>query len=174
MEAGLGPLLRRAHTVLPMDDVTMECVLHVRLSAQAAGTIDSRHIGFIAGEEQLASGWAIKAHHFEPVIELQILERICFVAVGFDHIEVPKRAPRAKDGLRARRLRPSPSVAEPEVRQEVEVGSFRASIECFDANTDVIGLALGVLDKDVEVAVRVKDAGVEQLEFEAAAVAAPI
>ena len=54
------------------------------------------------------------------------------------------------------------------------VGRLGAAVERLDPDADVLGRRLGVLDDDVEVAVVVEDAGVEQLELEALAVAAAV
>src|SRR5205085_2929254 len=55
---------------------------------------------------------------------------------------------------------PSPSVAKPEVRQDVERRGFGAAIEGFDAYADVFRPGFGILDKYVEVAILVEHARV--------------
>ena len=69
---------------------------------------------------------------------------------------------------------PGPLVAEPERRQDVQLGRFGAAVVDGDLDQDVLGRLLGILDEHVEVAILVEDAGVEQfvLEFAAAAAAA--
>jgi hypothetical protein len=49
------------------------------------------------------------------------------------------------------------------MREEVERGVRGAAVEGFDADDDVFGVGLGVFDDDVEVAVVVEEARVEQL-----------
>ena len=56
-----------------------------------------------------------------------------------------------------------PVVAEPQRRQEVQVGRVRSAVGRGDLHQDVIGRAFGVLDEHVEVPVVVEDAGIEQL-----------
>ena len=58
---------------------------------------------------------------------------------------------------------PRPVVAEPQRRQEVQVGRVRSAVGRGDLHQDVVGRALGVLDEHVEVPVVVEDAGIEQL-----------
>jgi hypothetical protein len=57
---------------------------------------------------------------------------------------------------------PRPGVAEPDLRQQVEGGGVRAAVVGRDLQEQVVRPGLGVLDKDVEVATIVEDAGVEQ------------
>src|SRR5262249_42106133 len=56
-----------------------------------------------------------------------------------------------------------PIVAEPQGREEVERGRLGAAVVSTDADEDVLRRRLGVLHEDVEVAVLVEHAGVEQL-----------
>ena len=73
-------------------------------------------------------------------------------------------AARRVDGVqRALRLVHPPRVAEPQRRQEVHRRRVAAAVGERDPDVDVVGRALGVLDVDVDVAVVVEDAGVEQL-----------
>jgi hypothetical protein len=58
---------------------------------------------------------------------------------------------------------PGPLVAEPDSRQEVQVRRLRAAVGGTDADRNVLRSCLGVLHEDVEVAVLVEHAGVEQL-----------
>ena len=53
------------------------------------------------------------------------------------------------------------------MRQDMQGRRLGAPVEGFDADTNVFGVELGVLDKDVEIAVIVEDARVEQLELQA-------
>ena len=50
-------------------------------------------------------------------------------------------------------------------RQDVQAGRVGPAVDRGDADENVVGIGLGVFDKDVEVAVLVEDAGVDQLEF---------
>src|SRR5262249_50611185 len=57
---------------------------------------------------------------------------------------------------------PAPGVAKPHGRDQVQLGIFWTAIEGFDANANVFRACLGVLDKNVKVAVIVEDAGIEE------------
>ena len=47
----------------------------------------------------------------------------------------------------------------------MEHGRLARPVGHGDADEDVVGRRLGVLDEDVEIAIAVEDAGVQQLEF---------
>ena len=70
-------------------------------------------------------------------------------------------------GLRDRRPSvidaPGPGVAEPERRQQVDLGGFRRAVRDGDADGHVVDGGLGVLDVDIEVAVVIERARVGQL-----------
>src|SRR5258708_29880944 len=65
----------------------------------------------------------------------------------------------------ARRIRPSPRITEPQVRQQVQVGCRRASVKSLDADTNIVRSRFGILDEHIEVPVIVEDSGVEQFVF---------
>ncbi len=73
----------------------------------------------------------------------------------------------AQPGLRraVEALVPTPDIAEPERRQECELGGFRTAIGYCYADQDVVDILLGVLDKDIEVAALIENPSVFQLEF---------
>jgi hypothetical protein len=60
---------------------------------------------------------------------------------------------------------PAPFVPEPDLRQHMDNGLFGSTIVDGEPQDDVLGTFLGVFDVDVEVAVVIEDAGVEDLEF---------
>ena len=68
-------------------------------------------------------------------------------------------------GLARRERLPRPGIAKPELRQKVEHGRFRAAIVDRHPEQGVVGRGLGIFHEDVEIAIRVEDAGVEKLEF---------
>ena len=79
-----------------------------------------------------------------------------------------RRASRARSRLRPVALAgaaPRPGVAEPERRQQVQRRRLGPAVGDGDADQDVVGRRLRVLGEDVEVAVVVEDAGVDQLEL---------
>src|SRR5215467_13718196 len=68
---------------------------------------------------------------------------------------------------RLRRLGPpAPGVAEPKRWEDVELGGFRAVVCDGDADAEVLGRCLRVLDEDIEVPIVSEHAGVEQLVLE--------
>ena len=68
--------------------------------------------------------------------------------------------------LRTRRaVSPTPGVAKPDGRQQVERRRVRPAVDDRNAGQNVVGIVLGVLDEDIEIAVVVEDAGVHQFEF---------
>ena len=72
---------------------------------------------------------------------------------------------RLQDRLRAA-IRPGPGIAEPQGRQHVQQSGFRPAIVDADPDQHVLRGGLGILDDDVEVAVAVEDAGVDELVLE--------
>ena len=56
-----------------------------------------------------------------------------------------------------------PVVAEPQRRQEMQVRRVRSAVDGRDAHEDVFGSTLGVFHEDIEIAVVLEDAGVEEL-----------
>src|SRR2546429_6414850 len=51
---------------------------------------------------------------------------------------------------------------------------FRTAIESFYTNADIVGASLRVLNKDVEIFIVIKDAGIKQLIFHSAAAASTV
>ena len=68
---------------------------------------------------------------------------------------------------------PRPLIPKPESRQDLQIRRFGAAIVNADLDQDVFASGLRILDKDVEVAVLVEDARVEQLVLEFVAAADP-
>src|SRR5436309_4787828 len=62
-------------------------------------------------------------------------------------------------------LIPGPGIAEPNGRNEMHASSFGAAIVRSDSNKNVFRGGLGILNDDVEIAVFVEDAGIEQLKL---------
>src|SRR5262249_58848371 len=58
---------------------------------------------------------------------------------------------------------PAPGVAKPKRGQEVKPSGFRAPVCHGDADAEVLGRYLGVLDEDIEVSIVSEDAAVDQL-----------
>ncbi len=151
---------RRVDGALPPgDDAVVERVLDVRrpvgFAEQALG------VGLVVGEQQLGEA----AVGPGPGDERDAAERR---VVGLE----PAR-PGGGDRRPGRILvvvpPPAPGVAEPQRRQQVQRRRVRAAVADRDADEDVVGRGLGVLDLHVEVAAVVEDARVGQLELRLAA-----
>src|SRR5246127_965311 len=69
---------------------------------------------------------------------------------------------------------PSPGISEPERRQHMQSGPFRAAIEYGDFNQDVFWRFLRILHKHVEIAVFIEDSRIEQLILELLARTTPV
>src|SRR5581483_8555149 len=112
-------------------------------------------VGFVLGEEQAGVALAV-----QPVVAEVEMGGLDDAAGGL-----------AEGGL-AIVATPGPGVAEPEGREETQGGGLGSAIVDGNADEDVFGALLGVLDEDVEVAVVREGAGVEQLVLEILAGAA--
>ncbi len=89
------------------------------------------------------------------------------------------RARRSLDLLEVRFLARSgnprgPVVAEPQGGQQVQFGLFRPPVDGGDVHQEVFRAAFGVLDEDVEIAVAVEDAGVQELILQLVPIAPPV
>ena len=73
--------------------------------------------------------------------------------------------PLARDAISApaRRRSPGPRVAEPKVRQHVQRRGVGPAVVRRDPDRQVLRVGLGVLDEDIEVAIVLEYAGIEQL-----------
>lgn len=69
---------------------------------------------------------------------------------------------------------PAPGIAEPQGRQEMQLGLFVAAIGHRDADAGIVGGRLGIGDIDLEIPIPCKDPGVDQLEFRLMAGAGPV
>ena len=139
-----------------------------------AGAEDALAMGLVVGEERSAAARGVERALPQPVENRNVAE-------GFHGGVVADQAQRVRGGgakadarLRAGRRRPAPGVAVPQMRQDVQGRGRWAAIEGFDADGDVFLVDLGVLDDDVEVAVLVEDARIEQLVLGALAAAAAV
>src|SRR5213078_2404013 len=61
---------------------------------------------------------------------------------------------------------PAPVISEPDLRQYMDRCLFGPAIVNGEPQEDILGTRLGILDIDIEVAVVVEDAGIDDLEFE--------
>src|SRR5262249_33523463 len=65
-------------------------------------------------------------------------------------------------------------VTEPQSRQDMQLGLLWTAVAGRDLYQNILVRLFGILDKNIEVAVVVEDAGVEQLVFELGATAPPV
>ena len=171
VERHLGAGLPRVHGVLAaLDDVLVNGVLEVALGRLSVETAD---VGFVVAEEKLRR--AVPGEPHSPGLGLPLLGRL-----GVDRpvLDRERRLPHqagsgvvrphldaVRGELLGRGAAPGPAVAEPELRQEVDLGRLGASIDRGQADEKVLGIGLRHLQEDVEVAATVEDPGVEDLEL---------
>ena len=152
MRRRLGALLLRVHRLfLAVDDVVVDAVLDV--GAAVGHAEDALRVGLVLREQQRRVALAVE---------------VALAQLGIDRLDDALRR-RAGDLLQAGPVRaavPGPLVAEPERRQDVQLGRLRAAVVDADLDQEVLGRLLGVLDEDVEVAILVEHAGVEQFVLE--------
>ena len=142
----LGAGALRVHGArVAVDDVVVEAVLEVALGMRA---VEPRRVGVVVGEQQRRLAVAeqtvvaedLAAHADRGVVR---------------GIEAQPPGPFA----------PGPGVAEPQLGQEVQRRRLGPAIDRPDLHQEVVRAAFGVLDEDVEIAIAVEHAGVDQLEL---------
>ncbi len=149
MRGGLGPVVLPALRVT-VHDLVMDRILprqRVRGVARALAE-DPPSVGLVRAE--MDDGRVL-----EEELPRAEIPMVGAHAAGFDEIEV---------GL-GRTEHPRPGVAEEHRGEDVHGRLLRPAVGHGDAPSDVLGGRLGVLDDDVEVAVLLEDAGVDQLEL---------
>src|SRR5947209_17055480 len=67
-----------------------------------------------------------------------------------------------------------PDIAKPQVRQQMQGSSTGTAVERLDTDAVIFRRGLGILNHDVEIAVLIENAGVEQLELEALSITATV
>ena len=129
-----------------LHDVVVEGVLVVRLDAVDA--VQSGDVGFVVAEEEARVALRVE----EEGAEVGMLRR--------------DDAGTGRMQSRSRRVRlPRPRVPKPQLRQHVQRRLVRAAVAHLDFDQHMIRRCLGIFHEDVEVAILVEDAGVEQLEL---------
>ena len=154
----LRALLAGVHGILPaVDDAVVDAVLDVRALVLLPRK-EPLVVGFVLGEQQRHVAFAGRDELTEHGMRCRHRARAC------RRLDLPeRRLLRGPVGCGNPRR---PVVAEPQRRQEVQFGGFRSPVGRRDRDEDVLRAALGVLHEDVEVAVVVEDAGVEQFVLE--------
>src|SRR5262249_33693080 len=162
MDAGPGAGLPRVDAGFAVDDAAVEGVLDERAVVAGVGAEEALVVGLVVGEQQAAAGRGVEEAAAEAVLDQQRLQRHGAGVVGDEAEGVGGGRSGLDDGARQRFGGPRPGVAEPEVRQDVQRRGVGAAVVRRDADADVLGAGLGVLDDDVEVAIIGEDTGVEQ------------
>src|SRR5262245_39356142 len=147
-----------------MDDDIVDAILHV--GALIRGAKEPGLVGFVLSEQQRDPTLAIEGIVFERFLEQGV------GMVRVDH-PVSHTLDRLQDRLRAA-IRPGPGITEPQGRQHVQQSGFKPAIVDADPDQHVFRGCLGILDDDVEIAVVVEDASVEELVLELVPRAPPI
>src|SRR6202050_1875828 len=147
------------------DYMAVKGVLRVCLSVRVARAEHAVGIGLVIREKYFLGSWAVKAHQAQAIIHLQILQRFCSSAVGFEHHRARERRSFPNRRFRSRHRGPRPGVSKPQMRKNMQHGVIRAPIERLDAYADVLGIRLGILNEDIEIAVVIENARIEQLEL---------
>src|ERR1051326_3509076 len=158
--AGLRAAHCRIHRVLvAVDDAAMERLLRKRAARLRGRAEHARAVRLVVGEEEARAGRQLEAVRAEPRLVQQAGERRRVRVVGEQRAVVR----RGDDRLRRVTAVPRPRVAEPELRDEVQRRALAAAVVRRHAHDERVLVRLGDLDLDVEVAVVVERAGVDQL-----------
>ena len=152
----LGALLAGVHRILvPLHHAVVDAVLDVRALVLLPGE-EPLVVRFVLGEEQRHVAFAGKGELTEQ--RMRRPRPRSYPAGALDLLEDRLRGGPVRFGNPRR-----PVVPEPQRRQEMQLGRVRSPVDRRDLHQDVFRAGLGVLHEDVEVAVVVEDAGVEEL-----------
>ena len=144
MHRGLGAgLLRIDGGKVSSDDVVVEGILVISLGS--FDSIEPGDVRLVVAEQEF--GVAFRGEGVFAQMGM----------TNFDGARPGGRQPRF-----AYLALPGPGVAEPELRQQVEDGLLGAAVVDRHLHEQIFWPGLGVLDEDIEVAVVVEDAGVQQ------------
>ena len=161
MRRRLGALLRGVHRLcLAVDDVVVDAVLDV--GAAVGDPEDALRVGVVFGEQQRHVPCAVRGSVRPALGSLAWMTPVPGVPATW-----------CSRGRSACAL-PGPLVAEPQRRQDMQLGRFRAAIVDGDLDQDVLGGRLGILDEHVKVAILIEHAGIDQLVLEVLPAPAPV
>ena len=136
----------RAHGIhVPLHDALVDGVLEGSCDRLA---VQTRHVRFVLAEIDVG----------------RLVERDG-VAAEFGMVRLDLAGPDGGQQRPGMVRVPRPSVAEPDVRKQVQIGGLRTAVVRGHLHEDLLGVRLGVLDHDVEVAVVVEHASVDDLEL---------
>ena len=157
-----------------VDDMAVEGVLVVAAAVLGRDAVEALDIRLVVGEQGRAIGIGREVALAERILERQIGQPVGLRVVG-DELQLLAALGIELDLRRTLTvLAPAPDVAEPELRDQVDLGIFRTTVADLDTDAEVLRPFLRVLDEDVEIAVLIEDAGIEQLELGTTAVAAAV
>ena len=157
-----------------VDDMAVEGVLVVAAAVLGRDAVEALDIRLVVGEQGRAIGIGREVALAERILERQVGQPVSLRVIG-DELQLLAALGVELDLRRTLTvLAPAPDVAEPELRDQVDLGIFRTAVADLDTDAEVLRPILRVLDKDVEIAVLIEDAGIEQLEFGTRAVAAAV
>ncbi len=145
MGGHLGPTAIEVDGRRAVQHVVGDAVLRVR--RRVLGAPETGGVGLVVAEQQLGVLGRVQVHHAELVV------------LGAGHRSALDPLDLRRRGVRLER----PRVAEPHRRQQMDRRVLGPAVVHVDAAEQVVRPGLGVGDLDVEVAVLVEDAGVEQL-----------
>jgi len=106
----------------------MKCILYVGLAITCA-LVEPRRVAFIVREQRLPARGCIEVAAAQRIWKLQIVQRGCLEIIRDQCDVVVGSAFKTDQRLAARWIGPSPGIAEPEVRQQMQVGRFRARLK---------------------------------------------
>ena len=125
------------------------------MGCRSAGRERAAHCSFVIGKEQRHLAFAGKDEFTQRRMRCRNRARACrcldLPEVWFLGSPVGFGDPRR------------PVIPEPERRQEMQFCRLRSPVDCSDLHQDVFRTGLGILNKDIEIAVVIEDAGVEEL-----------
>ena len=160
MQTGLGAKLGGVRRRFAVDDLAVEGVFDKRSLPFRPGAVQTQGVGFVVGEQRCSTGLAVEESFAHMVRAEQIRRR-------FGHPVVRPQAgiaalARLDPGLGVEFPVPGPGVAEPQVRQHMDLGLFRTAVEHLDTDAHVLRREPGKFNHDVVVAILMENAGVQQ------------
>ena len=139
-------MIRVHRVLLALHNIIVKAVLHVPGAFLVA--IEAAAVGFILCEKQ--SGFALAKQPAKTVV----------IVLGLDDAHLARRLALPETGAADVRS-PGPCVAIPDRRKQREFGLLRTTIHDLDTDAQIFRRGLGILHKDVEVAIFVEHTAVE-------------
>ena len=154
---GLGALTDRIDgTLLALDQEAVEAIL-----------LKGSRVGL--AEEALIVGLVVGEQPATRTVQQQLIG--IQIAKGRGDQPLPLQSHRLAGGIG---IAPSPGVAQPQGGQQAQRRGLRPAVDRSDADQEVGGRGLGVVDEHIEVAALVEQASIHQLVFRLIAVTATV